>query len=294
MPCDESAGGPGISGGPHAAAEYWIERWNKYRDASRSGPRERARFWDDPAAACRYARREEESKGGKRRIELIIEDLAPHREDRVLEIGPGPGTITLPLAKMAASITAVEPAQGMREVLAERIEAEGIANITVVPERWEDVSPEELGGPFDIVLCSFALVMDDLKGAVEKMTALCRGRVCLYQGSGKSSRHTMKRQLWPALHGRDLPVPPEEDILYNLLLCLGYPVEARRFSYTYTDRWRCVDDLVRDLGPSYKLTTPEMERRFTKLMAPLVEKDADGYRAQGYEEFTGYSWKVPR
>ena len=52
----------------------------------------------------------------------------------------GPGTLAIPFARRVASVTAVEPAEGMVSVLKEKMVEEGVSDIDVVQKRWEDVS----------------------------------------------------------------------------------------------------------------------------------------------------------
>jgi FkbM family methyltransferase len=63
---------------------------------------------------------------------------------RVLDIGAGPGNIAIPAAKIAARLTAVEPAPGMAAVLREQIALENMDNIHFINKKWDDVDTEEL------------------------------------------------------------------------------------------------------------------------------------------------------
>jgi cyclopropane fatty-acyl-phospholipid synthase-like methyltransferase len=145
------------------SADYWNGLWRERRRAlAESGSRDCAHLWQDTEAARHYARQTADDGGGRRRIEIVLNDLAAPPGAKVLDIGSGPGPVTIPLARRASAVTAVEPAEGMRRVLEERIAAEGVTNITVAAKKWEEVLPEELDGPFDIVLSSFALGMEDL------------------------------------------------------------------------------------------------------------------------------------
>ena len=53
-----------------------------------------------------------------------------------LDVGAGGGRYTLPIALLARRVYAVEPSQGMREVLASSAEEHGIANLEIFAERW--------------------------------------------------------------------------------------------------------------------------------------------------------------
>jgi SAM-dependent methyltransferase len=53
-----------------------------------------------------------------------------------LDVGAGGGRYTLAIALQARRVYAVEPSQGMREVLAASAEEHGIANLEIFAERW--------------------------------------------------------------------------------------------------------------------------------------------------------------
>ncbi|MCI5143440.1 MAG: methyltransferase domain-containing protein, partial [Candidatus Electrothrix sp. ATG1] len=58
-----------------------------------------------------------------------------------IEIGSGPGSLTLPLAKRLREVTAVEPSPAMAGVLEERLARQKAENVTVVKRRWEEARP---------------------------------------------------------------------------------------------------------------------------------------------------------
>ncbi len=86
----------------------------------------------------------------------ILHDLASMVEVgwRVLDIGAATGTLAIPLASLGCRVTALEPSRGMREILLKKIRELNIAEIEVVPLRWEEYeSREEL----DLIIASNSL-----------------------------------------------------------------------------------------------------------------------------------------
>lgn len=74
---------------------------------------------------------------------LAVARLAPG--DRVLEIGPGTGQATVPLAERGLAVTAVEPGAALGAIARRRLA--GYPNARVVTSTFEAWEPE--GGPFD-------------------------------------------------------------------------------------------------------------------------------------------------
>jgi len=65
-------------------------------------------------------------------IKKALEAAELNKNDVVLEVGPGLGALTLPLAKQAKQVIAVEKDKGLTTILTETLKAEKIANVEVV------------------------------------------------------------------------------------------------------------------------------------------------------------------
>lgn len=65
-------------------------------------------------------------------IAEIIERSGFKKSDTVLEIGPGLGALTIPLAGQAGSIIAVEKDRRLAETLQKRLDQQGITNVTLI------------------------------------------------------------------------------------------------------------------------------------------------------------------
>ena len=196
------------------------------------GPR-----WEQTEDARRYDSEVDEEY--RRRVQETISLLPVREGTRILDIGSGPGTITLPLSQMGGIVTAVEPAAGMQQVLRERV-TEARVPVRLVEKGWEDVSPgSDLDGPYDITLASFSLVMTDIRAAVEKMIRVTAGEIYLITFVEGPLWEQMAQDLWPELH--DLPYypGPKADILWNVLYQMGIYANV----------------LVRMLGKSYHFSS---------------------------------------
>jgi SAM-dependent methyltransferase len=77
---------------------------------------------------------------------LAVTGLAPG--DRVVEIGPGTGQATVPLAERGLAVTGVGPGEALAAIARRRLA--GFPNAHVVTSTFEAWEPE--GGPFDAVV----------------------------------------------------------------------------------------------------------------------------------------------
>lgn len=142
--------------------------------------------------AGRFARRAGQERT-KKRVDRVLAWLEQqgilHSEMEVLDIGAGTGVFTVPLARRAARVTALEPAPEMLAALQKRVEAEGLANVYFLDREWEKVDPaaEGLAGRFDLVFASLTPGVRDID-TLMKMTACSRGWcfLCDFGLSGKS------------------------------------------------------------------------------------------------------------
>ncbi len=96
--------------------------------------------------------------------------------ETVLDVGAAAGTLAVPLASRAASVTALEPSKVMRELLAERCRDGGIGNVRIVNGRWEDDWPALDIEAHDVTIASRSLIVDDLAMAVDKLRRHTRRR----------------------------------------------------------------------------------------------------------------------
>ena len=161
----------------------------------------------------------------------------------VLDIGAGPGTLAVPLARGGCRVSAVEPSAPMRRALREYAGREG-ATVTLVEEPWERIDPAALDGPFDVVIASYSLMMVDLRAALAKMHAVCSGRVHVFWPLTPPGGQAIEHALWPAIHGAEYPPGPMADCVWNLLYQMGIIATLETEFSPFEHRFRDLDEAV--------------------------------------------------
>jgi SAM-dependent methyltransferase len=141
----------------------------------------------------------------------------------VLDIGAGSGSFTLPLARQAGWVTAVEPSSSQCRRLMRAVASEGIVNISVIQKDWNSVGLEEVGR-HDIVVASYCLFMTGIVAAIHKMHQLARRRVFLVHLAGHDLQDMIRE-----IRESDAEVPDHRLLLY-VLKEMGLDVTARVFS----------------------------------------------------------------
>jgi len=102
-------------------------------------------------------------------VEDFISRMNISKEDTVLDIGCGPGTLAIPLAKMVKHVIAIDFSSHMLEELKAYAAREGVENITTYHIGWEDDwshLPQ-----VDIAVASRSVEVQDLDDALSKMSS---------------------------------------------------------------------------------------------------------------------------
>lgn len=84
-------------------------------------------------------------------LDFILQDI--DSQSAALDVGAGSGRWTIPVARVAKGVTAVEPSRAMVSMLSENIAAAELNNIQILQASWEDAIVE----PHEIVVCGHAI-----------------------------------------------------------------------------------------------------------------------------------------
>ncbi|NJE25554.1 class I SAM-dependent methyltransferase [Thermococcus sp. MV5] len=222
--------------------EVWKERWEWTRE--NSPHKDLIAFWD--SYAPRYYERIKKNKEERERlIKWIVDTFELTEESTVLEIGPGPGTYTIPFAKFVKKVTVVEPSRGMSEVLKKHAKEESVDNIKILHRRWEEVSMNDVES-YDLVFASYSLGVPDLREAIEKMNALAKKGVCIITSAGSPGWAKVYEKLYPLVYGREYKASLGHIVLYNLLYQMGIYANVKIRKKKVIVEYDSIDEAVND------------------------------------------------
>jgi SAM-dependent methyltransferase len=118
---------------------------------------------------------------------------------RVLDVGSGPGTYTLPLAEAAGRVTALDTSARMLEVLQQEAAERQLNNIEVKLANWHDISGQK---EYDLVLAANCPVIADRK-SLFKMNQMSRQYALLICYAGKV-KTALRHALWKEIMGEEM------------------------------------------------------------------------------------------
>ena len=112
-----------------------------------SEKREKPKNWDKEADKFFKRSKQDEYQ------ENLFSKMKISKEDTMLDLGCGEGSITIPLAKKAKKVTAIDSSKRMLEILESKCKNQHINNVNIIKEDLENVTLEKVG-KYDIVILS--------------------------------------------------------------------------------------------------------------------------------------------
>jgi len=139
-----------------------------------------AEFWNKRSG--NYANNIGKDKRRKRTDEILefLEESGFKPEgSRVLDIGCGPGTLSLPLARLGAEVTALDISSGMLDRLKDAVKKESLP-VDVIECSWWTADIDELGfrNEYDLVIASMTPGIRDVDNF--DMMMACSKNLCYY------------------------------------------------------------------------------------------------------------------
>ncbi len=182
--------------------EYWNRRAEDYND---------------------YIKTSDYEHGKKIREVLETEGIL-NSSFKVMDIAAGPGSVTIPFARVVKKVVSVEPSGEMSKRLINNVEENGLNNVEVVNKQWEEVDTGLYHKHFDLVVCCHALWhFPDVMSQVRRMMEISRGYCCIGEGIGAWGRvYDMYKRLGIDSHSFDYFIH-----LYNILYQNGIVANVR-------------------------------------------------------------------
>ncbi len=214
---------------------------------------------------------------GRKTTEILNEVIDGNFE--VLEIGTGPGTLTIPLAKKVKKITGIEFAERNIKNLKLNLKENNLSNIETVNKKWEEIEDDKIKEKFDLVVCShFLWQIKNIDKLVRRMENASRRYCSIVQPCG---RDEIVKDIFEKISNQKYTgqfEPAADYFAYVILREWGRLVSVGYFDYTFE---RNLEEQVRNIaafiGRFYEVDTV-LEK---KIKDYLLEISEDGiYREE--------------
>jgi SAM-dependent methyltransferase len=235
----------------------WNGLWQEARRA-KSWKKKGRSDWDQRAAG--FAARNIDSPY----VSQFLARVPLERKWSVLDVGCGPGTLSLPLAREVRRVTALDFSAAMLEELRQRAEAMGVENLTAIQAAWEDDWEALHISPHDVAIASRSLAVDDLAGALTKLDCWATRAVFVTDRVGAGP---FDPDLFAAI-GR--PFTPGPDYIYtvNLLYTMGIHAHVDFITLSSTRRYASPEEAVQ----SHAWMVDDLSPAETERLAEYVER----------------------
>lgn len=196
------------------------------------------------------------------RSDALLELIRPHLtpSTTILDVGAGTGRHVVPLAPLAAQVTAVEPSPAMRAQLEAVVQEQGLANVRIVASQWPVAEVE----PADIVICSHvAYVVSEIAPFLRRLDEVNRGRC--YVVLRHVQREIAILDLFERIWGEPRCQEPTFTDLFGVASQLGIWANVATIPFGVAAEFESIDDavawvradLLNPVGPSVDSTIRE-------------------------------------
>ena len=219
----------------------------------------------------------------KERANSQVAMLGLAADETVLDVGAGTGRLSIPMARMVKSVTALDQSTGMLSCLQENVASEGIKNIHCIQKNWQDVAGDELE-KHDVVISSNSLGVYDLKAALTKMDSLAKRAVYIFTFADGVRDDGFRRFLKEGKadhnggHGRrrkDEIGPAGYLMIYNLLADMGILADIKIMQWHSKENYKSLDEAVADWKEMHEISD-EKEPELREFLSARLVKDGDG------------------
>ena len=246
-----------------------------YREQGRKssfGPRTSA-DWD------RRAERRSRGEGGRDYSRAFLDRMDFSGAKTALDIGCGTGNLAIPLAQRLKKVHALDFSPEMLRYLERNRKKAGVENIAEHRLSWTD---SWKGVPkADLVVCSRAMSVEDLRGALEKMHRKTRMRAYLTIHAGGSYLGD------DVLGLLDREIEPRPDYIYavNILYQMGVKAKVDFLRSTGGMGYASAEDFLQAIRWRIGALNAKEERRLRRFYRGLP-READGTARYRHE----FSW----
>lgn len=206
-------------------SEFWAEKLSNKKDKD----------WDKAAPGF-YRRTKKEDYN-----DALFDKLILNKDDTVLDVGCGEGSVTIPLAKRVKKVIGLDSSPKMLEYLEKRANDNDIDNIECNLKPIEDISYDEIGD-MDVVVCSRSLngiiPIEDVLAELNKI-ANKYVFITIFGPENKKIEKDFDKEL--GIKTEDFP---DYNYFFNILFNMGIYANIERFDLNNYREYSSIDEAM--------------------------------------------------
>jgi SAM-dependent methyltransferase len=217
---------------PVLDAEFWtaawddVERRSVLRASQAAHPERWTAFYEQVADVWLELQGDPWRLGSEVTAALAAEGVVTPGS-RVLDLGSGPGTMVVPLARLGAEVLAIDSSPRMTARLADAVVEQGLRGVFVRTADWTDLAATDRR---DVGLAACFPPAVSARG-VERLESLSRSFCVIVLGAGPEP-FPFRRRIWPRLVSDPVPEVGEQLVcLVGHLLATGRRPNLRQVGW---------------------------------------------------------------
>ncbi|MBF4468906.1 MAG: class I SAM-dependent methyltransferase [Methanobrevibacter arboriphilus] len=238
---------------------FWQEKLHKKRRKPKN--------WDNEAD--KFSKRSKQDEYQKK----LFSKMRIDKDDTVIDLGCGEGSITIPLSKKVKSITAVDSSKRMLEILDDKCKAENIDNIKTMKENLEDVTLKEVGNK-DIVLLSRSINgISPIKDTINNVNSIANKYVYITIFGPKNWK--FENDFYESI-GKEKNDFAPYDYLFNILISMNIYPNIENLEIETNRKYKSVQDAMDNGKWQLDTFTKEEKENLYKYLEKNLRKNNEG------------------
>lgn len=258
----------------------WAYFWRKKLEAKK----DRGKDWNKAAPNFGKSARKDDYHT------RLIEKINVSKDDTILDLGCGEGSITIPLAKRAKSVTGVDSAYKMLEILNEKAQKEGIGNIKTIEEDLTNITIDNVG-KHDIIVASRSLNgVLDIKETIVNINEIADKYV--YITLFGPNNWKIEREFYEYIDKEYFEFPSHR-YFFNILIDMGIYPNVENLNIGQERQYESVEEAMESGKWRLDSLNDEEKEELRKYLGDILEENEDGKLSNPNDkaDWVLYWWK---
>ena len=241
----------------------WAYFWTRKLEAKK----DRAKDWNKAAPNF--------GKSAKRddcHIKLI-EKIDVSKDDSLLDLGCGEGTITIPLVKRAKNVTGVDSSYKMLEILNEKAQKENVDNIKTIEKDLSQITLEDVG-KHDIIVASRSLNgVLNIKETIANINEITNKYV--YITLFGPNNWKIEREFYESIDKEYFEFPSHR-YFFNILVDMGIHPNVENLNIGQERQYESVEEALESGKWRLDSLNDKEKEQLYKYLEDILEENEDG------------------